>query len=99
MVSLLSDNSGVRWSREFVLGWEDGLRDVSSRLPLSEIAVNDGYHLVRIKITSHADGHVVGYIPLLKVVLNIRNRWVLQVGLSTNRGLRAIGVCRGKFFA
>ena len=94
LVSLLTNDGRIRGRCQFTLCREHGLTDISTWFPLSEIAINDSHHLVRIEVTSHTDSHIIGHIPLLKVVLDIRNGWILQVCLRTDSGLSTIGVCR-----
>ena len=93
---MYTNNGGIGRSREGTLNGEYGLTDISTGLPLSKIAVENGNHLVGVEITCHTDGHIVRHIPLIKVVLDIGDGRILQVFLCTDSGLRTIGVCRGE---
>ena len=99
VLSLQADDGGVHMLRQLLLGRILRLLHVLTRLPLSEVLVDGGNHLIGVKVASHTDSHVVGHIPLLEVVLDIGNRGVLQVLLRTNSGLCAIGVRGIEFVA
>ena len=71
---------------------EGGLFHIVARLPLSEVAVDGGNHLVGVEVSRHADGHVVGHIPFFEVSFDVGDRRVLQMFLCANGGLCAIGV-------
>ncbi len=58
----------------------------------SEVFVDDGDGFVGIEIAAHADGHVVGDIPVGVILLDVGDRGVLEVFLRTQNGLRAVGV-------
>ena len=68
------------------------MADIGSGFPTREILVYDGNGLVHIHVTRHTDSHIVRYIPLVEVVLDIHNRGILQVFLRTDGGLCAIGM-------
>ena len=69
---------------------EFGLFDIFTGLPFAKVFVDDGNHLVRIEIASHADGHVVRAIPLVEVILDVGDAGILQMLLGSNGGLCAV---------
>ena len=70
------------------------LRNISTRFPTRKILIDDSDGLVRIEITSHTDGDIIGHVPLLEIILDIRNRRILQMLLSTDGGLQTIRMIR-----
>ena len=107
LIGLLSDDRGVGRSRQRTLVWEYGLCHclqllavrTTGRLPLSEVTLDDGHHLVGVKVASHTDGYIVGNVPVVEVVLDIGDGRILQVLLRTDSGLCAIGVGWGELLA
>ena len=79
-------------SRDRLFGLEVQLRQVGVRLHVAEVFFDRGDHFVGIEITRYADGHVVGHVVSLVVILDIGDRGVLQVFLCTQYGLRAVGM-------
>ena len=59
---------------------------------MTEVLVNDGNHLIGVEVTAQTDGHVVGYIPGLVIVLDVGDGGVLQMLLCTQNGLCSVGV-------
>ncbi len=59
---------GLRKSWQWCKGW---LLYISTWLPTAEVLIDDSDGLIRIKITSHTDCHIIGAIPLVEVVLDI----------------------------
>ena len=99
LLSLLSDNRSIGRSRQGMLHREYGLTDISTGFPLTEILLQNGYRLVRVEVACHTDSHIVGYIPLSEIILDIGNRRVLQVVLRTDGGLCTVGVRWGQLLA
>ena len=87
-----SHDGGVAGSGEGLHGREFRLTYVGTGFPSAKLTVDDGDGLVEIEVASHTDGHVVGAIPVVEVLLDIGNRRILQVLLRTDGGLRAIGM-------
>ncbi len=87
-------DGGVARRSDGLQGGELRLTDVGSGFPRAEILVDDGDDLVGIEVAGHADGHVVRTVPLVEVVLDVRDRRVLQMLLRTDGGLRAVGMGR-----
>ena len=85
-------DGGVAGRGDGCQGRELGLADILARLPLAEIFFKDGDGLLGIQVASHADGHIVGPVPVVEVGLDIGDAGVLQVLLRANGGLRAVGV-------
>ena len=96
---LLANDTGVCKGCQGFLFGEYRLGDICGRLPPTEILVDDGDGLIHIEITSHTDGYIIGHVPLLEIVLDIRDRGVLQVLLRTDGGLRTVGMGGCKFLA
>lgn len=92
LLCLLSDDGRVLGLCQRGQWCEDGLPHVGTGLPTAEVCVDDGDGLVGVEVTGHADGYVVGAVPLVEVVLDVDNRGVLQVLLRADRGLRAVGM-------
>ena len=68
------------------------LGQIGVGLHVAEVFVDGGNHLVGIEVTAEADGHVVGHVPRLEVVLDVGDGRILQVFLCTQHGLCAVGV-------
>ena len=79
LLCLLANDGSVLGSRQYGLLREYRLFHVSTRFPTAEVLLDDGDGLVWIKISCHTDGHIIRTVPLIEVVLDIRNRWVLQM--------------------
>ena len=94
LLSLLSYDRGILGLVQWRQRSKAGLLHVSTGFPATKILLDDGNGLVRVKVTCHTDGHVVRTIPLIEIVLDIRNRRVLQMLLRTDGGLCAIGMVR-----
>ena len=92
ILGLRTNDSSISRSSNLGQCWELRLIDVIAGFPLSEVLVDDSYHLIGIEVTSQADGHIVGYIPLLEIVLDISDRRILQMLLRTQRCLQTIGM-------
>ncbi len=75
-------------------GFKLQLRQIFIRFHAAEIAVNRSNHLVRIEISRHADGHIVGHIPLFVIIFDIGDRGIFQMFLRSQHRLRSIRVIR-----
>ena len=99
LLCLLPYNGGVlrrgQWGQRGK-GW---LLHVCTGLPTTEVLVDDGNGLVWIEITSHTDGYVVRTIPLIEIVLDVRDGGVLQVLLRTDGGLKSVRMGRPEHLA
>ena len=69
-------------------------RQFRVRLHASKVFLDNRHHFIRFKITRKADGHVIGHIPLVVVVLDIDDGRILQVFLRTDSGLCSIRMVR-----
>ncbi len=69
-----------------------GTAEVVTLLPVAEILVDDGHHLVGVEIARHADSHVVGHIVTVEVILDVDYGRVLQMVLRSDGRLCAIGM-------
>ena len=88
----LAHDGGVDGGHNGLEGSKLGTGEVIVGLPASEVALQDGDDLVGVKVTSHTDGHIVGAVVVVEVVLDVSDRRVLQVLLCTDGRLGAIGV-------
>ena len=91
---LHSNDRGVLWLCDFRHFGELWLLNVFAWLPLSEVLLYNGHHLIGIEVARHADCHVVGYVPLLEILLDVCDRGVLQVILRADGGLHAVRMMR-----
>ena len=99
VLCLLTYDGSIHGGSQRLLDGEHRLRNVGPWLPTAEILVDDGDGLVHIEVARHTDGHIVGHIPLLEVVLDIGDRGILQVLLRTDGGLCAIRMGRRELLA
>ena len=79
LLSLLTYHGGILGLGQYGLFGEHWLTYISTWFPIREVLVDENDGLVRIQVASHTDSHVVGHVPLVKIVLYIRDGGVLQV--------------------
>ena len=91
---LLSDDSGILRLCQRSQRCKLRLRDICPGFPTREILVDDGDGLVWIEVTRHTDSHIIRPVPLVKVVLDVRDGGVLQVLLRTDRRLKSVWMIR-----
>ena len=70
---------------------------LGSSLPVAEIFVNLLDDLIGVKVARQTDGGIVRHIPLLEVVLDVRDARILQVSLCSDGRLSTIGMCGEQF--
>ena len=92
LLCLLANHCRILGLREFRQRSELRLTHILAWFPLAKVLIDNLNGLVRIQVATHTDGHIVGYIPFLEIVLDIGDRGVLQVLLRTDGGLCAIGM-------
>ena len=61
-------------------------------IPVAEVLFDEVHHGIGLKVTRKADDDIARYVPLVKVVLNVDERRVLEVLLGTDGSLSAVGV-------
>ena len=69
--SLLTDNRGVDRCGNGCQCREFGTSQVVIGLPTAKVAFQDGDDLIGVKVTRHTDGHVIGAVIIVEVVLDI----------------------------
>ena len=72
--------------------WQVQHRQFRIGLQRAEVLVQRGNHLVGVEVAAEADGHVVGHVPRLVVLLDVGDGRVLQVLLRAQHRLRTVGV-------
>ncbi len=60
----------------------------------AEVLVDRRDHPVGIEIARQADGHIVGHVISLVVILDVGDRRVLQILLRTQHGVHSVGMVR-----
>ena len=73
LLSLLTNHRRVLWLSQWCQRVESGLGNIIARFPFGKVFLDDLHRLVRIQVTTHTDGHIVGHIPFLEIVLDIRD--------------------------
>ncbi len=68
------------------------LRNGRIGLPVSEILLNGGHHLIGVEITRQTDADIVGHIISGIVILHIGDGRILQMLLGAQRGLLTVGM-------
>ena len=61
-------------------------------IPVAEVLFDEVHHGIGLKVTRKADDDIARNVPLVKVVLNVDERRVLEVLLGTDGSLSAVGV-------
>ena len=67
----LYHNGGVDRSGEGFQGRELGACHAIIGLPIAKVALEDGNHLGWVHVTRHTDGHIVGAIVVVEIVLDV----------------------------
>ena len=90
VLGFLTDDSGV--DMLFQVGdWRIlGSRECRARLPTAKVLVDGGYSLVGIEVTGETDGHIVGDVVAVEIVLDVDDTRILQVLLRTDGRLCTI---------
>ena len=77
LLGFLTNDGRILGLQQFRQGIELRLADIVTRLPIAKILLDNGHRLVWVEVATHADGHIVGHIPLLEIVLDIGDGRIL----------------------
>ena len=66
-----SDDSGIAWTRNGLLGLELGSGKLFAGLPAAEVSVDDCDNGVWIEVACKHDSHIIGHIITVEIVLDV----------------------------
>ncbi len=89
---LQSHNGGVDRSCQITHRRILGTAKLVVLLPIAKVLVDNGHYLIGVEIARHTDGHVVGNIVTVVVILDVQDRRILEMLLRTDSGLCAVWV-------